>query len=55
MPPRSLTLLIVTVWARGEGIELLRRRLPGFCERVAKNPAGIALAQRLDRMALMLN
>ena len=50
-----LTLLVVMVWFHSEGIEILRRRFPAFTERVAKHPASIALARRLDRMSGMLD
>ena len=50
-----LTLLVVMVWFHSEGIEILRRRFPAFTARVAKHPASIALARRLDRMSGMLD
>ena len=50
-----LTLLVVIVWINGEGIDLVRRRFPGFSERVARHPASVALARGLDRMARMLD
>jgi hypothetical protein len=50
-----LTLLVVMVWINGEGIELVRRRFPGFSERVARHPASVAVAQGLDRILRMLN
>jgi hypothetical protein len=49
-----LTLLVVAAWVHGEGLDLLRRRFPGFTQRVAKHPARLALARGLQRMAAML-
>jgi hypothetical protein len=49
-----LTLLVVAAWVHGEGLDLLRRRFPGFTQRVAKHPARLALARGLHRMAAML-
>jgi hypothetical protein len=49
-----LTLLVVMVWINGEGTDLVRRRFPGFSQRVAKHPASVALAQGLDRLSRML-
>ncbi len=49
-----LTLLVVAAWIHGEGLDLLRRRFPGFTQRVAKHPARLALARGLQRMAAML-
>jgi hypothetical protein len=49
-----LTLLVVAAWLHGEGLDLLRRRFPGFTERIAKHPARLALARGLQRMAAML-
>jgi hypothetical protein len=49
-----LTLLVVAVWVRAEGVELLRRWFPDVCRRVAKHPASIAMAHGLDRIARMI-
>jgi hypothetical protein len=49
-----LTLLVVTAWVHGEGLDLLRRRFPGFTERIAKHPVCLALARGLQRMAAMV-
>jgi hypothetical protein len=49
-----LTLLVVAAWVHGEGLPMVRRRFPGFSERVAKHPASLALARGLDRMSEML-
>jgi hypothetical protein len=49
-----LTLLVVVVWINGEGIELVRRRFPGFSERVAKHRMSMALVRGLDRMSRLL-
>jgi hypothetical protein len=49
-----LTLLVVAVWVHDEGLELLQRRYPQFCKRVAGHRASAALARGLDRMARML-
>jgi hypothetical protein len=49
-----LTLLVVAAWLHGEGLDLLRRRFPGFTERIAKHPARLALARGLHRMAAMV-
>jgi hypothetical protein len=46
-----LTLVVVTAWLHGEGLAMLRKRWPHFCERVAAHPARLALARGLDRMA----
>jgi hypothetical protein len=46
-----LTLLVVAAWVHGEGIDIFRRRFPDFSRRVANNPASLALARGLDRIA----
>jgi hypothetical protein len=46
-----LTLLVVAAWVHGEGIDVFRRRFPDFSQRVANNPASLALARGLDRIA----
>ena len=46
-----LTLLVVAAWVHGEGIDIFRRRFPDFSQRVANNPASLALARGLDRIA----
>jgi hypothetical protein len=50
-----LTLLVVAVWINGEGMNLVRRRFPGFSERAARHPASVALAHGLDRISPMLD
>jgi hypothetical protein len=50
-----LTLLVVMVWINSEGLDLVRRRLPRFSERVAKHPARLALVRGLDRMSRMMD
>jgi hypothetical protein len=49
-----LTLLVVAAWVHGEGLDLVRRRFPGFSARMAKHPASVALARGLERMSAML-
>jgi len=49
-----LTLLVVAAWVHGEGLPIVRRWFPRFTQRVAKHPAGLALARGLDRMCEML-
>jgi hypothetical protein len=49
-----LTLLVAAAWVHGEGLELLRRRFPTFTQRSAKQPARLALARGLQRMAAMV-
>jgi hypothetical protein len=49
-----LTLLVVAAWVHGEGIDIFRRRCPDFSQRVANNPASLALARGLDRIARAL-
>jgi hypothetical protein len=49
-----LTLLVVAAWVEGEGLDILRRRLPAFTQRIAKHPASLVLARGLRRMAGML-
>ena len=46
-----LTLLVVAAWVHGEGIDIFRRRCPDFSQRFANNPASLALARGLDRIA----
>jgi hypothetical protein len=46
-----LTLLVIAVWARDEGIAWLRARYPGFTLRAANHPATLAFARALDRLA----
>ena len=48
------TLLVVAVWVRDEGVELLQRWFPDVCRRVAKHPASIAMTHGLDRIARMI-
>jgi hypothetical protein len=48
-----LTLVVVIAWLHGEGLAILCKRWPHFCERVAAHPARLALARGLDRMAQM--
>jgi hypothetical protein len=50
-----LTFIVVMVWLHGEGIELIRRRLPEFSARAAKHPVSLALARGLDRMSRMMD
>jgi hypothetical protein len=49
-----LTLLVVAAWVHGEGLDLMRRRLPNFTQRIAEHPARLALARGLQRMCAML-
>jgi hypothetical protein len=49
-----LTFLVVAVWVRDEGVEVIRRWFPDFCRRVAKHPASIAVVHGLDRIARMI-
>jgi hypothetical protein len=49
-----LTLLVAAAWVEGEGLTLLRRWCPRLCERATKDPARLALARGLQRMAGML-
>ena len=46
-----LTLLVVAAWVHGEGLDIFRRRCPDFSQRFANNPASLALARGLDRIA----
>ena len=46
-----LTLLVTTVWAQREGVELLRRRYPGLAAAVANHPARRALARLPRKLA----
>jgi hypothetical protein len=46
-----LTLLVVAVWLREEGVDLLRRRFPTLAMRAQSHPAATALAGGLDRIA----
>jgi len=49
-----LTLLMVTAWLHGEGLDLLRRRLPALYDRVAQDRARRALGRRLQRISRLL-
>jgi hypothetical protein len=49
-----LTLLVVAVWAHGEGVDMCRRRFPVISERLAKHPARLAIGRALDRAARLL-
>jgi hypothetical protein len=49
-----LTLLVVAAWVHGEGLAMARRRFPRFADRVAKHPAGLALARALRWMGEMV-
>ncbi|TMJ34541.1 MAG: hypothetical protein E6G96_01555 [Alphaproteobacteria bacterium] len=46
-----LTLLVTTVWAHREGLELVRRRYPAFALAIANNPTRRALALWLHKLA----
>jgi len=48
-----MTLLVVAVWAHGEGVELFRRRFPDFSTRFAAHPARATAARGLARMSRM--
>jgi len=48
------SLLVVSAWVHGEGLDIARRRFPRFADRVAKHPAGLALARGLRRMGEMV-
>ena len=45
-----LTLLVVAVWVRREGLDLLQQRFPVFAKRVAGHRSSAALARALARM-----
>ena len=49
-----LTLLVVAVWVHDEGIEIVRRRFPDFCQRIAKHRGSIKFVRGLDRIARMI-
>jgi hypothetical protein len=49
-----LTLLVVAVWLHDEGIEIVRRRFPDFCQRIAKHRGSIKFVRGLDRIARMI-
>jgi hypothetical protein len=43
-----LTLLVVVVWVRDEGVVWLRRNYPGFVARAERHPAGMVMKRALD-------
>jgi len=48
-----LTLLVVAVWVRDEGVALFRRRFPDFTKRITNHPAAVALVRHLRRISSM--
>jgi hypothetical protein len=49
-----LTLLVVAVWVRDEGIGIFRRRFSDFSQRVAQHPTSVAFVRGLDRIGGMI-
>ena len=46
-----LTLLVVLVWLRGEGLPLLRRKFPAIADHITRHPARLATSRAVARVS----